>query len=111
MTLSPGAKIQPKRWILPSPAGFRAACSSRFSERAPTPPRFIGHSTWMSRIGSRPKQWGMRAPTSSIMLTTAVSGFSAGLAVAGQGLNGPETCPEPDGAEIVDIDVFPDEAI
>ena len=22
--------------------------------RAPTPPRFIGHSTWISRIGSRP---------------------------------------------------------
>src|ERR1035437_10410392 len=58
MTLSPGANVQPKRSTLRSPAGFRAACSSMLSERAPTPPRFIGHSTWMSRMGSRPKRWG-----------------------------------------------------
>src|SRR5208337_1352951 len=51
MTLSPGAKVQPKRSTLRSPAGFSAACSSMLSERAPTPPRFIGQSTWMSRIG------------------------------------------------------------
>src|SRR5512133_3207404 len=28
-----------------APAGLRAACSSMFNERAPTPPRFIGHRT------------------------------------------------------------------
>src|SRR5271169_4195634 len=28
--------------------------SSMLRERAPTPPRFIGQSTWTSRIGSRP---------------------------------------------------------
>ena len=28
-------------------------------ERAPTPPRFIGQSTWTSRIGSRPRRRGM----------------------------------------------------
>src|SRR5208337_5532315 len=57
MTLSPGAKVQPNRSTLRSPAGFRAACSSMLSDRAPTPPRFMGHSTWMSRMGSRPKRW------------------------------------------------------
>src|SRR6266513_882907 len=63
MTLSPGAKVHPNRSTLRSPAGFNAACSSMFSERAPTPPRFIGHSTWMSRIGSRPNRLGMRVVT------------------------------------------------
>src|SRR6516162_5159239 len=58
MTLSPAAKVQPNRSTLRSPAGFSAACNSMFNERAPTPPRFIGHSTWMSRIGSRPKRLG-----------------------------------------------------
>src|SRR5258708_38317328 len=58
MTLSPGAKVQPKRSTLRSPAGFSAACSSMLSDRAPTPPRFIGHSTWMSRMGSRPNRLG-----------------------------------------------------
>ena len=48
VTLSPGGKVQPNRSTLRSPAGLRAACSSIFNERAPTPPRFIGHSTWMS---------------------------------------------------------------
>jgi hypothetical protein len=56
-----GAKVQPKRSTLRSPAGFKAAWSSMLSERAPTPPRFIGQSTWMSRIGSRPKRLGIKA--------------------------------------------------
>src|SRR5215510_8203932 len=60
MTLSPGAKVQPNRSTLRSPAGFNAACSSMLRERAPTPPRFIGQSTWMSRTGSRPKRLGIR---------------------------------------------------
>src|SRR5260370_848130 len=75
MTLSPGAKIQPKRSTLRSPAGFSAACSSMLSDRAPTPPRFIGHSTWMSRMGSKPNRWGMRFFTSSMVRGTA--GFEA----------------------------------
>jgi hypothetical protein len=37
------------------------------SERAPTPPRFIGQSTWMSRIGFKPKRFGMRVFTNSKM--------------------------------------------
>src|SRR4029077_7515176 len=41
MTLSPGAKVQPNRSTLRSPAGLRAACSSMLDERAPTPPRFM----------------------------------------------------------------------
>jgi hypothetical protein len=36
--------------------------------------------------------------------------FIAGLAVGGYALNGPAICQEPDGAEIVDIAVFPDES-
>lgn len=36
--------------------------------------------------------------------------FIGGLAVAGASLNGAETCPEADGAELVDIAIFPDEA-
>src|SRR6266566_4201907 len=67
MILSPGAKVQPKRSTLRSPAGFKAAWSSMFSERAPTPPRFIGQSTWMSRMGSRPNRLGIRFFTSSMM--------------------------------------------
>lgn len=35
--------------------------------------------------------------------------FIGGLAVAGAGLNGPITCPEPDGAELVDLAIFPNE--
>ena len=35
------------------------------SDRAPTPPRAIGQSTWMSRIGSSPKRRGMRVFTRS----------------------------------------------
>ena len=34
--------------------------------------------------------------------------FIGGLAVAGRSINGPETCPEIDGVELADIDVFPD---
>ena len=33
--------------------------------------------------------------------------FIGGLAVAGATLNGPRVCPEPDGAEIVDLAIFP----
>ena len=33
--------------------------------------------------------------------------FIGGLAAIGSTLNGPETCPEPDGAELVDVAVFP----
>jgi hypothetical protein len=36
--------------------------------------------------------------------------FIGGLAVGGNALNGPAICPEPDGAEIVDVAVFPDES-
>src|SRR6516165_2099597 len=54
MTLSRGAKVQPNRSTFRSPAGLSAACSSMFNDCAPAPPRFIGHSTWMSRMGWRP---------------------------------------------------------
>jgi hypothetical protein len=37
------------------------------SDRAPTPPRFIGQSTWMSRIAFKPKRLGMRVFTNSKM--------------------------------------------
>ena len=70
MTLSPGAKIHPNRSTLWSVAGLSAACSSTFNDRAPTPPRFIGQSTWMSRIGSRPNRLGIRVFTSSMMRAT-----------------------------------------
>jgi len=36
-------------------------------ERAPDTARFIGHSTWISRMGSSPKRRGMRVFTSSMM--------------------------------------------
>lgn len=36
--------------------------------------------------------------------------FIGGLAAVGGALNGVETCPEPDGAELVDVAVFPDDA-
>ena len=36
--------------------------------------------------------------------------FIGGLAVAGASLNGAATCPEADGAELVDVAIFPDEA-
>ncbi len=35
--------------------------------------------------------------------------FIGGLAAVGSALNGAETCPEPDGAELVDVAVFPNE--
>src|SRR5262249_35398882 len=62
----------------PAEAGLSAACSSMFSERAPTPPRFIGHRTWMSRMGSRPNRFGMRIFANSMMRLTAIAGSSAG---------------------------------
>src|SRR6516165_10135708 len=60
MTLSPGAKVQPKRSTFRSPAGFRTAWSSTLGERAPTPPRFIGQRTWTSRMGSSPNRLWIR---------------------------------------------------
>src|SRR5215831_6688016 len=54
MTLSPGQNVHPKRSMRISPGGFSAFCSSILRERAPRPPRFIGQSTWISRIGSNP---------------------------------------------------------
>ena len=47
------------------------------SDRAPTPPRFIGHSTWTSRIGSSPNARGMRSRTTASTLATACSGSAA----------------------------------
>jgi hypothetical protein len=47
------------------------------SERAPTPPRFIGQSTWMSRIGSKPKRSGC-ALHQLDDAATACSGSAAG---------------------------------
>ena len=35
--------------------------------RAPTPPRFIGQSTWMSRMEFKPKRFGTRIFTNSKM--------------------------------------------
>src|SRR6266404_7161930 len=72
MTLSPGQKVQPNRSMRISPGGFSAFCSSMLSERAPRPPRFIGQSTWMSRIGSSPKRFGSRSSTEN----PAASGLS-----------------------------------
>src|ERR687891_1904131 len=65
MTLSPTPKVQPKRWTALSSGGLSTFCSSRFKARAPRPPRFIGHKTWISRIGSRPKRAGIRSFTIS----------------------------------------------
>src|SRR5689334_17885661 len=65
MTLSPGPNTWPKRSMRASPGGLRACCNSRFNERAPSPPRFIGDNTWMSRMGSKPKRFGMRSLTSA----------------------------------------------
>ena len=56
---------------------FSAACSSMLSERAPTPPRFIGHRTWTSRIGLRPNRCEIRVFTRSTIRGAAVSGSSA----------------------------------
>jgi len=51
-------------------------------------------------------RWGLLDATD----TNAVHGtFIGGLLVAGRSLNGDGTCPEPDGVEIADLDVFPDE--
>jgi hypothetical protein len=45
LTLSPIKKGVPNFSTFGSPRGLRARCSSMFSERAPSPPRFMGHST------------------------------------------------------------------
>jgi hypothetical protein len=46
-------------------------------ERAPRPPRFIGQSTWMSRIGLNPKRFGMRSCTIASSFRTPSSGSAA----------------------------------
>lgn len=51
-------------------------------------------------------RWGYLA---AVDANPAHGTFIGGLLVAGRMLNGAETCPEPDGVEIADIDVFPDE--
>ena len=61
-----------------SMTGFKAFCSSMLRDRAPTPPLFMGHNTWMSRTELKPKRPGMRVCTSSMMRGTAVSGSLAG---------------------------------
>ena len=48
-----------------------------FSDRAPSPPRFIGHSTCTSRIGSSPNRAGMRLATISSSLARPSSGLLA----------------------------------
>src|SRR5262245_17837734 len=53
MTLSSGAKVQPKRSIFESPAAFRVACRSMLSERAPTPTRFIGDLDIPDRVKAK----------------------------------------------------------
>src|SRR5215469_8321884 len=81
MTLSPGQKVEPKRSMRMSPGGLSACCSSILSERAPRPPRFIGHRTWMSRIGSKPKRLGMRSRTTVSTFRTPSSGSAASTKV------------------------------
>ena len=52
-------------------------------------------------------RWGLLAAGDA---NPAHGTFIGGLLVAGRAMNGAATCPEPDGVEIADIDVFPDEA-
>jgi hypothetical protein len=52
-------------------------------------------------------RWGLLAAEDQDL---AHGTFIGGLAAAGASLNGPDICPEPDGAELIDIDIFPDEA-
>ena len=52
-------------------------------------------------------RWGLLADDH---LNQAHGTFIGGLAVAGASLNGGATCPEADGAELVDLAIFPDES-
>lgn len=52
-------------------------------------------------------RWGLLAEADA---NPAHGTFIGGLVVAGRTLNGEEACPEPDGVELADVDVFPDEA-
>ena len=67
MTLSPAPK-RPAEALRPGPprGGFRSSLQLAGSACwAPSPPRFIGHSTCTSRIGSSPNRAGMRLATIS----------------------------------------------
>src|SRR3954453_11492972 len=61
LTLSSAANAKPNRSTWRSLAGLSAVCSSMFSDRAPAPPRFIGHTTWMCRELAAPKAEARRA--------------------------------------------------
>src|SRR6516164_1980218 len=56
---------------------IKRVCSSILRERAPRPPLFIGQSTWMSRMGSNPKRFGMRSRTIASSFRTPSSGSVA----------------------------------
>ena len=75
MTLSPTRKVQPYRSML-APPGFRAAWSTVVQVPAPSSPRCMGVSTWMSSSGSKPNVSGMRLQTISTTSSTARSGSS-----------------------------------
>src|SRR5437870_9620418 len=68
-----------------SPGGFSTFCNSMLSERAPSPPRFIGQSTWISRTGSSPKRLGMRSCTMVSSFRTPSSGSVDEVEVAALG--------------------------
>jgi hypothetical protein len=51
--------------VYPKSLSTRLHSQLPLRERAPTPPRFIGHRTSSSRIGLRPKRFGMRVFASS----------------------------------------------
>jgi len=63
MTLSPGQKLPAEALDADVAGRVQRVLELALSERAPRPPRFIGDSTWMLRIGSRPKRFGMRSRT------------------------------------------------
>ena len=59
---SPRERQPNQRLIITSPVGVQRLSNKRLrtgmDDRAQTPPRFIGDSTWMSRTGSRPNRLG-----------------------------------------------------
>ena len=59
---SPRERQRNQRLIVRSPVGVQQLSNKRLrtgmDDRAQTPPRFIGDSTWMSRTGSRPNRLG-----------------------------------------------------
>ena len=59
MTLSP-VRRSSQPFDLAIAGGIECSLQFDVQASAPTPPRFIGHSTWMSRMGSRPKRWDPR---------------------------------------------------